>query len=76
MRWFDVVKGGASRLLKKKLVTPAKAGVQDSKSMVSSIFWIPASAGMTKFDVSVQFLSSLVYPLLRMGRVREQHTKP
>jgi hypothetical protein len=42
-------------LLKKWLVTPAKAGVQELKSMVSSTSWIPAFAGMTKFDVSVRF---------------------
>jgi hypothetical protein len=38
-----------------RVVTPAKAGVQEFKSMVSSTFWIPAFAGMTKFDVSVRF---------------------
>jgi hypothetical protein len=49
----------SNRLLKKGLVTPAKAGVQDLKSMVSSTSWIPAFAGMTKFDVSVRFFNSL-----------------
>jgi len=37
------------------VVTPAKAGVQELKSPVSSTFWIPAFAGMTKHDVSVRF---------------------
>jgi len=34
---------------------PVKAGVQELKSMASSTSWIPAFAGMTKFDVSVRF---------------------
>jgi len=42
-------------LLKNKFVTPAKAGVQEFTSMVSSTSWIPAFAGMTKFEVSVRF---------------------
>jgi hypothetical protein len=44
-----------SRLLKKGVVTPAKAGVQELNAMLSSTSWIPAFAGMTKFDVSVRF---------------------
>jgi hypothetical protein len=47
-RWF-------SRLLKKLFVTPAKAGVQELISMLSSTSWIPAFAGMTGFDVLVRF---------------------
>ena len=50
----------SNRLLKRGLVTPAKAGVQDLKLMGSSTSWIPAFAGMTKFDVSVRFFNSLI----------------
>jgi hypothetical protein len=44
-----------SRLLKKGLVTPAKAGVQELIAMLSDTSWIPAFAGMTEVDVSVHF---------------------
>jgi hypothetical protein len=39
-------------------VTPAKAGVQDLIPMVSSTFWIPASAGMTEFDIAARLSAS------------------
>jgi len=45
----------SNRLLKIEVVTPAKAGVQELNSMASSTFWIPAFAGMTKFDVLACF---------------------
>jgi hypothetical protein len=34
---------------------PVQAGDQKFKSMASSTPWIPAFAGMTRFDVSVRF---------------------
>jgi hypothetical protein len=37
---------------------PVQAGDQKFKSMVLSTSWIPAFAGMMKFDVSVRFFKS------------------
>jgi hypothetical protein len=55
----------SNRLLQKWLVTPAKAGVQELKSAVSSTFWIPAFAGMTKLDVLVRFSAAYEWASVR-----------
>jgi hypothetical protein len=52
---FTVLISASKRLLKKWFVTPAKAGVQELTSMLSSTSWIPVFAGMTGFDVLVRF---------------------
>jgi hypothetical protein len=52
---FTVRISESKRLLKKWFVTPAKAGVQEFISMLSSTSWIPAFAGMTGFDILVRF---------------------
>ena len=60
-----------SNLLKKDFVTPAKAGVQELKTMLSSTSWIPAPglqhagagpAGMTEFDGLVRFQQTASNP--------------